>query len=78
MYFCKLWHKKYRPCAGGFFQLPEVWGYLFAFKGATQGIRNPDAHEQFRPLDEEEGFEKLAFASMLMRRLDQAKLRPAP
>lgn len=44
-------------------------------KGAVQGIRNPDAHEQFKPLDEEEGLEELAFASMLMRRLDGASLR---
>ncbi len=47
-------------------------GLHFLFKGATQGIRNPDAHEQFKPLDEEEGLEELAFASMLMRRLDDA------
>jgi len=49
-------------------------GFYFMFKGATQGIRNPNAHEQFKPLDDEEGFETLAFASMLMRRLDQAIL----
>jgi hypothetical protein len=36
----------------------------------VQALRNPDAHELFRPLDAEEGFEALAFASMLMRRLD--------
>lgn len=47
-------------------------GFRFLFAGAAQGLRNPDAHEQFRPLDAEEGFEALAFASMLMRRLDQA------
>ncbi len=45
-------------------------GLYFLFKGAVQGIRNPDAHEQFKQLDEEEGLEELAFASMLMRRLD--------
>lgn len=50
-------------------------GLHFMFKGAVQGIRNPDAHEQFKPLDEEEGLEELAFASMLMRRLDGAKIR---
>ena len=49
-------------------------GLYFLFKGAVQGIRNPDAHEQFRPLDEEEGLEELAFASMLMRRLDGAEV----
>jgi uncharacterized protein (TIGR02391 family) len=47
-------------------------GFRFLFAGAVQGLRNPDAHEQFRPLDPEEGFEALAFASMLMRRLDGA------
>ena len=47
-------------------------GLHFLFRGAVQGIRNPDAHEQFKPLDEEEGLEELAFASMLMRRLDGA------
>ena len=47
-------------------------GLHFLFKGAVQGIRNPDAHEQFKPLDEEEGLEALTFASMLMRRLDRA------
>ncbi|MDA8311631.1 MAG: TIGR02391 family protein [Actinomycetota bacterium] len=50
-------------------------GLHFLFKGAVQGIRNPDAHEQFKPLDEEEGLEELAFASMLMRRLDGATVR---
>ena len=47
-------------------------GLHFLFRGAVQGIRNPDAHEQFKPLDEEEGLEELSFASMLMRRLDNA------
>jgi uncharacterized protein (TIGR02391 family) len=50
-------------------------GLYFLFKGAVQGIRNPDAHEKFKPLDEEEGLEYLAFASMLMRRLDGANLK---
>ena len=42
------------------------------FMSAVLGIRNPDAHELFVPLDEEEALEKLAFASMLMRRLDES------
>ena len=50
-------------------------GLYFMFKGAVQGIRNPDAHEQFKPLGEEEGLEMLAFASMLMRKLDAAIVR---
>jgi uncharacterized protein (TIGR02391 family) len=49
-------------------------GFRYLFMGAVQGIRNPDAHEQFRPLDDEEALEKLAFASMLMRRLDEARV----
>jgi uncharacterized protein (TIGR02391 family) len=48
-------------------------GFRFLLMGAAQGIRNPDAHEQFRPLDDEEALEMLAFASVLMRRLDQAQ-----
>jgi uncharacterized protein (TIGR02391 family) len=47
-------------------------GFRFMFMGAVQGIRNPDAHEQFKALDPEEAFETLAFASMLMRRLDES------
>jgi hypothetical protein len=42
------------------------------FMGAVRGIRNPDAHELFDALDAEEALETLAFASMLMRRLDEA------
>ncbi len=53
-------------------------GLHFMFKGAVQGIRNPDAHEQFKALEEEEGLEVLAFASMLMRRLDGATVREKP
>ena len=45
-------------------------GFRFLFMGAVGGIRNPDAHEEFRPLSDEEAFEALSFASMLMRRLD--------
>lgn len=47
-------------------------GFRFLFMGAAQGIRNPNAHEQFRDLSAEEGLEALAFASLLMRRLDEA------
>ncbi len=48
-------------------------GYRFLFMGAAQGIRNPDAHEQLKALGPEEGMEELAFASLLMRRLDVAR-----
>jgi uncharacterized protein (TIGR02391 family) len=47
-------------------------GYRFLFMGAVRGIRNPDAHELFKALDAEEALETLAFASLLMRRLDDA------
>lgn len=53
-------------------------GLRFLFMGAVQAIRNPDAHEAFKSLDQEEGMEALAFASMLMRRLDQAELIKPP
>lgn len=52
-------------------------GFRFLFMGAVRGIRNPDAHELFQPLDDAEALEKLGFASMLMRHLDQAIVRPA-
>lgn len=47
-------------------------GFRFLFMGAVQGIRNPNAHEQFKDLSQEEGLEALAFASLLMRTLDSA------
>jgi uncharacterized protein (TIGR02391 family) len=47
-------------------------GFRFMFMGAVRGIRNPDAHELFEPVSEAEAFEELGFASMLMRRLDDA------
>ena len=48
-------------------------GFRFMLMGAVRGIRNPDAHELFEALDPDEAFETLAFASMLMRRLDDAE-----
>ena len=47
-------------------------GLRFLFMGAVRGIRNRDAHEQFRPLSDEEALEELGLASMLMRHLDAA------
>ncbi len=52
-------------------------GFKFIFMGAVRGIRNPDAHELFRPVDEQQGLESLPLASMLMRRLDSAKIKRA-
>lgn len=52
-------------------------GFRFIFMGAVRGIRNPDAHELFEPVSEEEAFEELSLASMLMRRLDDASVARA-
>jgi hypothetical protein len=40
--------------------------------GSQHAVRNPHAHEQFGELEEDEAFEPLALASLLMRKLDQA------
>jgi len=47
-------------------------GVQFLFRAAVQAMRNPSAHELANDLDEDETFEMLALASMLMRRLDRA------
>ncbi|MHB8490469.1 MAG: TIGR02391 family protein [Candidatus Dormibacteria bacterium] len=52
-------------------------GYRFLFMGAVRGIRNRDAHELFVPLSDEEAFEQLGLASLLMRRLDDVAERRA-
>lgn len=44
-------------------------GYMHMFAGAMQGIRNPKAHAN-ETIDKEDAFRKLAFASMLMYKLD--------
>jgi uncharacterized protein (TIGR02391 family) len=50
-------------------------GYKFLFMGAMAAIRNPHAHEPSGELDDNEALEQLGLASLLMRRLDEA--RPA-
>jgi uncharacterized protein (TIGR02391 family) len=47
-------------------------GSRFMFMGAVGSMRNPDAHQSFRELNEEQAFEELSVASLLMRRLDEA------
>jgi uncharacterized protein (TIGR02391 family) len=47
-------------------------GVQLLFRGAVQAIRNPSAHELASNLDENETFELLALASMLMRRIERA------
>jgi len=39
--------------------------------GSQQAIRNPHAHERFGEMDDDEAFELLGLASLLMRKLDQ-------
>ena len=47
-------------------------GFLQLFSGAVRGIRNPNAHELFTSLDDNEALEQLTLASLLMHRLDGA------
>lgn len=51
----------------------EQEGYALIFMGAMQGIRNLKAHDLTTPIDPNRAFEYLAFASLLMRRLDDIK-----
>jgi len=47
-------------------------GYHRIFMGVMAALRNPNAHELFGELAEDEALEQLALASLLMRRLDDA------
>jgi uncharacterized protein (TIGR02391 family) len=49
-------------------------GYRFLFMGSMQALRNPGAHERHVEMDENEAFEQLGFASLLMRRLDSSSV----
>ncbi|WP_405908701.1 TIGR02391 family protein [Streptomyces sp. NBC_00828] len=51
----------------------EREGFRDLFKGAMTGLRNPRAHGPHYADDSEEAQEMLAFASLLMRRLDHAE-----
>jgi uncharacterized protein (TIGR02391 family) len=51
----------------------EQEGFGLIFMGAMQGIRNPKAPDLMTPIDPDRAFEYLAFASLLMRRLDDIK-----
>jgi len=48
----------------------EQEGWKLIFMGAMQGVRNPKAHEGTNKIDAAEALEYLAFASLLMRKLD--------
>lgn len=50
-------------------------GFHLMFMGAISAFRNPPAHELFESVDEDEAFEALGLASLLMRRLDDATTR---
>lgn len=51
----------------------EREGFAALFRGSMLGIRNPGAHELFKPTDAHETLEYLALASLLHRRIDGAK-----
>ena len=48
-------------------------GYMMMFAGAMSAIRNPKAHENMT-ISKDDAVRKLAFASMLMYKLDASKL----
>ena len=45
----------------------EREGFMHVFRGAMIGIRNPRAHELFKPGDPQQALEYLGFASLLHR-----------
>jgi uncharacterized protein (TIGR02391 family) len=56
----------------------EQEGFALIFMGAMQGVRNPKAHDLMTSIDTDRAFEYLAFASLLMRRLDDTSSRRLP
>lgn len=50
----------------------EQEGYRFMFAGAVMGIRNPGGHEIELSDDPDECLDHLAFASLLIRRLERS------
>ena len=50
-------------------------GFLALFHGAMLAVRNPKAHELFKPEDPQQALEYLGFASLLHRRLDIAEAK---
>jgi uncharacterized protein (TIGR02391 family) len=53
----------------------EREGFLHIFRGSMLGIRNPGAHELFKPGDPQQALEYLGFASLLHRRIDAAEAK---
>jgi uncharacterized protein (TIGR02391 family) len=50
----------------------EQEGFGALFRGSMLGVRNPRAHDLFRPQDPQQALEYLGFASLLHRQLDSA------
>lgn len=50
----------------------EQEGFAALFRGAMLGVRNPRAHDLFKPRDPQQALEFLGFASLLHRQLDGA------
>ena len=51
----------------------EQLGFMLLFAGAAVGIRNPKAHDLIEQEDKHKALRYLAFASLLMERLDERK-----
>jgi len=53
----------------------EQEGFRYLYQGAIVGIRNPKAHEEVVQKDPYKTLEYLSFASLLMRRAEEGKIR---
>jgi uncharacterized protein (TIGR02391 family) len=54
----------------------EQQGFQFLFMGASLGIRNPKAHDRVAQTDPFRTLEYIAFASLLCKRMDEARKNP--
>ena len=55
-------------------EIDEQRGFRYLFAGAFVGIKNPNSHSFIKITDEKIALEYLSFFSMLMRKLDKAKI----
>lgn len=53
----------------------EQEGFMYLFMGAMEGIRNLNAHDEATELDPYKTLEYLGFASLLMRRTNEGKVK---
>lgn len=51
-------------------------GFMDIFKGFYKGVRNPKAHSLLHDLDATKSAQHLVLASLLARRIDEAKVAP--